>query len=106
MTSVEGIYGRHNREYNLSEVKDIMESSGFDVINAYTISLYPYNRKGAIHGRALRECYYLASDLLVRMGLNIGDHIFCTARKIDEHRSPQVPGWLYRASPGMQSIFK
>jgi SAM-dependent methyltransferase len=38
-----GIYGRHNREFSLSEVVGILESNGFEIRTAKTVDRYNYD---------------------------------------------------------------
>jgi SAM-dependent methyltransferase len=35
-----GIYGRHNREYSMTEVRELLEKSGFSINSLYTRSVY------------------------------------------------------------------
>lgn len=102
--SEEGLYGRHNREYNLTEVKELLRNSGFEVIRCYSKVFRPYKSKESIYKRALRISYNLSVNFLIKTGLNMGGYIFCIARKTE--KESEFPEWLYRSSGGLQSMFK
>ena len=70
-----GLYGRHNREYVMSEVWQILSLNGFQVERAFTANVTPSGRKLAtsIKGRALAALTGRKHDL--------GEYLFFRAKK-------------------------
>jgi len=78
-----GIYGRHNREYSLFEIEDIVSKIGFEILSKKT--LYSKEKGGLI-----RKIFSAMAEYI-----DIGDYIIITATKKDGFRwySPQ---YLFR----------
>jgi len=70
-----GLYGRHNREYVISEVWQILSLNGFQVERAFTANVTPSGRKLAtsIKGRGLAGLTGRKHDL--------GEYLFFRAKK-------------------------
>jgi SAM-dependent methyltransferase len=80
-----GIYGRHNREYSMYEIQDILERTGFSIINKKT--LYAKDKKGfnKIFSKLI-EFFQLGEYLLLK-----------TNKKPDFNW--YFPDYLYRGIP-------
>ena len=99
--SVNGIYGRHNREYSFDEVRNLLEYSGFKPLN-YTVTTLGTADKMQSPTYRL---YMLISRLLCKLGFRVGNGIFIVAEKcrIEEVKTP--PPQLFRYSFGLRSTF-
>ncbi len=83
--SSHGPYGRHNREYTLAELEQLLTGIGFRIerVEARSISL-----------PVQRSVTYTTVRLL-RPARRHEQHLFCLARKATAHASPIRPAWLY-----------
>ena len=75
--SAHGIHGRHNREYSARELRDMLEGSGFRLLEAKSIDVFPenYSRDGEAGGYG---AYHMLRAVL------------------DGEAKLFRPGWLYR----------
>lgn len=84
--SAYGIYGRHNREYSLFEIEDILEKTGFKILSKKT--LYSKEKKG------------IASKMFstVIESTNTGNYIIIKAVK-EDYFNWYFPEYLFRGAP-------
>jgi len=82
-----GYYGRHNREYTLCEVRDLLSSLGFSVRRIATQQIYHRRRRDIIKMK-LQSLFINAKET--------EDNIFCLAEKTGSCGSVRPP-WLYRS---------
>ena len=84
-----GPYGRHNREYTLRELRELVEAHGFRVERLYT------KVTGAINmtGLSIKRFRGLIQLLTTR---NRGSNIFMLATKVADAEAV-YPGWLYKS---------
>jgi len=80
-----GVYGRHNREYTMYELQDILEKTGFSVISKKT--LYAKDKRGF---------FKIFSKILEIFQL--GDYLLFKVIKKPEF-SWYLPEYLYRGNP-------
>jgi len=80
-----GLYGRHNREYTMFELQDILEKTGFSVISQKT--LYAKDRTGFNR---------IFSKLIENF--HLGDYLLFKVKKKPEF-AWYLPGYLYRGNP-------
>ncbi|MCJ7638252.1 MAG: class I SAM-dependent methyltransferase [Nitrososphaeraceae archaeon] len=83
--SIYGIYGRHNREYSMYEIQDILEKTGFSIINKKT--LYAKDKKG------LKKIFSILIEKL-----EVGDYLLVKTRKKSDFNW-YFPEYLYRGTP-------
>jgi SAM-dependent methyltransferase len=83
-----GIYGRHNREYSMLEVTQLLEANGFLIESVETRSVY-------------------GSELLNKLPLltNRRDNIFALARTVDGPRAA-FPGNLYSLMDEFRNVVR
>ena len=88
-----GPYGRHNREYTVSEIAALIKHCGFDLDQLYTADVH--ENHAAIH---IENPDWLIPILSSRKAL-LGQYIF--TRSIKGIRRPNLglPSWLYRSIP-------
>jgi SAM-dependent methyltransferase len=60
-----GIYGRHNREYSMYEIQDILEKTGFSIINKKTLYAKDKTRFNKIFSKLI-EFFHLGDYLLLK----------------------------------------
>lgn len=77
-----GPYGRHNREYTASELRELLSNTGFDVERLFTRDIHPAGT--------------LSRGLAVVMGANSGYNLYAVARRGAAFRW-YYPGWLFRS---------
>jgi SAM-dependent methyltransferase len=85
-----GPYGRHNREYTLSELRRLLEHAGFTIDVAFTADVHGNH---AAWFAPLREC-----QKLLQRAEDLGQYLFVRARKAGIARAKK-PAWLYRSYP-------
>jgi SAM-dependent methyltransferase len=85
-----GPYGRHNREYTLSELRQLLMHAGFTVATAFSADVHE-NRTGLFLPVAK-----LAR--LVRKNAHLGQYLFVTAKNNGIAQSTR-PDWLFRSYP-------
>jgi len=87
-----GAYGRHNREYTLPEVEQLLAHCGFVMDRAYTANVRPdRNRKAsAAIARALIRLFSRAR------ARTLGAYIFIAATRQGDVK-PGRPDWLFRS---------
>jgi SAM-dependent methyltransferase len=77
-----GPYGRHNREYTVGELQELLSNAGFVVDRILTRDLHPCGKRSKV--------------LATVLGKNSGYNLYAVAR-----RGPQFlwyyPGWLFRS---------
>ena len=83
-----GPYGRHNREYTLSELEQLLAGIGFQIQRLEARS---------IHLSIRRSWIYFVVRLLRSAHLN-EEHLFCLAYRGDT-ANHERPAWLYRSLP-------
>lgn len=84
-----GVYGRHNREFTVEEVENLMREAGFEIESAETADRYDYNTPCM-----LKDNYEKAAplpytkpqliDMLKKIGADLrhrGDNIYVVARR-------------------------
>jgi 2-polyprenyl-3-methyl-5-hydroxy-6-metoxy-1,4-benzoquinol methylase len=84
-----GPYGRHNREYTLSELERLLEGVGFDV---------PRLEARATHRLAKRSRVVSMLRILLPSQRH-EEHLFCMASRGEAKADPSRPAWLYRSLP-------
>jgi len=80
-----GIYGRHNREYSMYELQDILEKTGFSVINKKT--LYVKDKTG----------FNKFSSKVIEF-FQLGDYLLLKTKKKPDFNW-YFPEYLYRGTP-------
>jgi SAM-dependent methyltransferase len=64
--SPNGIYGRHNREYTLAEVQELLRRHGFEVLDAQVRNIYPHPLKSrmiqSLRPRVWREHIFVLAQ--------------------------------------------
>ncbi len=78
--SAYGPYGRHNREYGIGELRDLLENVGFDVVSASTIE----TTHDWLYRRAAAKLGY-------------GEHHLLWAKRRPGKAKRYRPQWLYRS---------
>lgn len=99
--SLEGVYGRHNREYTPKETVDIAKYVGLDVMHSKVVKFPPVQMNSRFRTAAYNILYRLSSWF--------GTDTFVVARKgkpQPQFPPAEPPSWLYRASPGLKTTFK
>lgn len=80
-----GIYGRHNREYSLFELSDLLEKSGFSISSKKTLSV-----KGK---PGICDIYFKCKEFF-----GYGDYLILSTQKRDDF-SWYFPNYLFRGVP-------
>jgi SAM-dependent methyltransferase len=85
-----GTYGRHNREYTLSELTTLLEQCGFELIDSFAMDIQPPPDDPVRHqdGRPFAER---------------ADNLFALARPRGRPRWP-YPNWLYQSQHGYRRV--
>ena len=87
-----GAYGRHNREYTVAELRDLLTASGFEVDAVFARDVHPPpGDLGALAGVASME--------------DRGDNLFAFGRAVGEERWPYPP-WLYQSRHAIRRIVR
>lgn len=90
--SAYGPYGRHNREYTLKEVKQLLEHAGFAIEQAFTTDIRAHILPEGIATPALQK-------MLSRTRPDeLGQYIFVCATN-QQAPDRRKPAWLYRSYP-------
>lgn len=87
-----GPYGRHNREYTLHELDQLLRFEGFKLEAGFTAD---------VHANNARSFYNISKfDHLLRSRKNdLGQYIFLKAVSQPEEFAEKRPAWLYRSYP-------
>lgn len=88
-----GLYGRHNREYNMHELKQLLTISGFQVENIFSSNVHA--EYGANYFN-INKIMRLIKEIPNRE-LELGQYIFIRAKKIKDVDMAEAPEWLYRS---------
>jgi hypothetical protein len=67
--SPHGIYGRHNREYTLAEVVELLQRHNFEIVRSDVRNIYPHPLKTRILQRLRPKTWY--------------EHIFVLGKKLE-----------------------
>lgn len=86
-----GPYGRHNREYSMSELLSLLEFCGFSHETSFTSDAHPQDHSG--HPRFAEVC-----SLVSHRPDDLGQYLFTSVRKSQSPREG-FPGSLYRSYP-------
>ena len=86
-----GPYGRHNREYSLTELNRLLEFAGFKTTKAFTANSHADNL-------ALRSDYDRICQLVAHRPNDLGQYLFTKATKVSEPKRG-LPAFLYRSWP-------
>jgi SAM-dependent methyltransferase len=92
-----GPYGRHNREYTVSELKALGKFAGFELNRLFTSDVYDESVA------PLTIAPGLAALLRHREG-ELGQYIFTRWRKSETPPSRGKPGWLYMSWPADETV--
>lgn len=87
-----GVYGRHNREYTLGELRTLLPACGYEVDTAFAADL---------HDRR-------PDDAVAASGANLadrGENLFVVARPVGTRRWA-YPAWLYSSRHALQRIVR
>lgn len=87
-----GPYGRHNREYNLHELDQLLRFEGYEPSTCFTADVHVNNAEG----------YYpldKVAEFLKFREHDLGQYIFIKATAKHEIQKSQRPSWLYRSYP-------
>jgi len=87
-----GVYGRHNREYTVGELRDLLTAAGFAVEDAFARDLQP------------PLCDLGALAPLVTTAER-GENLFALAHAVGDERWP-YPEWLYQSRQAMRRIVR
>jgi len=87
-----GLYGRHNREYTVDELRQLLEYLGFSIEELFTSDVI-VNR--------VNQYFPLSqfSELVQAKQGQLGQYIFLRARNARPAISNKKPAWLYRSYP-------
>jgi SAM-dependent methyltransferase len=85
-----GAYGRHNREYTLSELRRLLDHAGFAIDVAFSADVHA-NQAGWF--TPLAQC-----RALLERSEDLGQYLFVRAHK-DRPPKATKPAWLYRSYP-------
>jgi SAM-dependent methyltransferase len=85
-----GAYGRHNREYTLTELQRLLEHAGFAIEQAFTSDVHDNHAGWFV---PLSQCRGL-----VKRERDLGQYLFVRARKRQTPHTKK-PTWLYRSYP-------
>jgi glycosyltransferase involved in cell wall biosynthesis len=83
--SSHGPYGRHNREYTLHELEQLLAGIGFQIERIEARSISP----------PMQESWTCAAMRLLRPSHLHEQHLFCLARRIQNQANGERPAWLY-----------
>ncbi|MCX7703892.1 MAG: class I SAM-dependent methyltransferase [Planctomycetota bacterium] len=94
------VYDRHNREYTLDELRDLLMGSGFELMSAKTYNL------GERWKKPLIRYIYKLMNLLTYLPLfrKKRKQIIIVARKLEVPSVPYRPSWLYGSEEDMGCI--
>jgi SAM-dependent methyltransferase len=87
-----GPYGRHNREYTLSEIESLLTYLGFSIEEIFTANVHP--SKSDLNVLSFDSSEFSKNDA----STGSGQYIFVRAKKIGEC-GRKLPAWLYRSFP-------
>lgn len=87
-----GTYGRHNREYTVSELQDLLSDVGYEVLDVFAVDVHPR----VFPHRRLGPEVELA---------NRGDNLFVVARPVGEPRW-RYPRWLYTSQHAIRRVVR
>jgi SAM-dependent methyltransferase len=86
-----GPYGRHNREYSLTELNRLLEFAGFKTTKSFTANSH------ADH-LAMRTDYDKICQLVAHRPNDLGQYLFTSAVKVGAPKAG-LPAFLYRSWP-------
>jgi SAM-dependent methyltransferase len=86
-----GPYGRHNREYSLTELNKLLEFAGFKSTKSFTANSHADDL-------SLRSGYDKICQLVTHRPNDLGQYLFTKATKVDEPKRG-LPAFLYRSWP-------
>jgi SAM-dependent methyltransferase len=86
-----GPYGRHNREYSLTELNKLLEFAGFKSTKSFTANSHTDDL-------SLRSGYDKICQLVAHRPNDLGQYLFTKATKVDEPKRG-LPAFLYRSWP-------
>lgn len=87
-----GVYGRHNREYTVGELRDFLTAAGFEIDEVFARDVHPPpGDPGHLIG--------------VTSMVDRGDNLFALARAVGEERWP-YPTWLYQSHHAYRRIVR
>lgn len=92
-----GPYGRHNREYNIHELNNLLSFVGFKTVSCFTAD---------VHSN-LTENYYDLKDIKDFLNFrkeDLGQYIFIKAELQNSSIDKRKPNWLYRSYPQNELI--
>lgn len=83
-----GVYGRHQREYTLDELKDLIEGCGYEIVETRVEDLHP----SPLRQRLFKRMFPLRRD-----------HLFVLARSAAPRRF-YYPDWLYTSTHAIHRV--
>jgi SAM-dependent methyltransferase len=86
-----GPYGRHNREYTMAELRELLTHAGFDVETAFSTDVHENATAQYADPKRIKELVAARPD-------SFGQYMFVLARN-SRPASDKKPSWLYRAYP-------
>jgi 2-polyprenyl-3-methyl-5-hydroxy-6-metoxy-1,4-benzoquinol methylase len=86
-----GPYGRHNREYSLTELNKLLEFAGFKSTKSFTANSHADDL-------SLRSGYDKICQLVTHRPNDLGQYLFTKATKVGEPKRG-LPAFLYRSWP-------
>jgi SAM-dependent methyltransferase len=89
-----GPYGRHNREYSLSELSRLLQFAGFNPTSAFTANSHADNLTS-------RSDYERICQMVAHRPNDLGQYLFTCSKKIGEPKAG-LPTFLYRSWPEEQ----
>jgi len=87
-----GPYGRHNREYNVHELVQLLQHEGFEADAHFTADVHNNNASAYCDLDAI-------TPLLKFRGNGLGQYIFIRAKVLQQEIQTIKPAWLYRSYP-------
>ncbi|HKO43258.1 MAG TPA: glycosyltransferase [Pyrinomonadaceae bacterium] len=86
-----GPYGRHNREYTETDLRNVLSANGFNIETMFTADV---NKQPDSASAGMRR-----AQLLTQRRSDLGQYIFCRCTINEEAKSlkPNRPDWLYRS---------
>jgi SAM-dependent methyltransferase len=89
-----GPYGRHNREYNKSELQNLLGHAGFSIETLFSADVHDNTTNYYVPLSTL-------APLIAKDDGDLGQYLFVRARNNLPAKNTK-PSWLYRAYPGDQ----
>ncbi len=92
-----GPYGRHNREYNVHELVQLLLHEGFEIETHFTADVHDNNAGAYCNLDAIAPLLKFRED-------GLGQYIFVKAKALQREKQTKKPAWLYRSYPAEELV--